>query len=81
MASAVPPQLEKSMKKTQQTDINPELYRVICDAIERAWQHLPVEMDPIQFGGKEEFVFRTSEYAQAAALRIYDAVVWFSQFE
>lgn len=48
-------------------DVHAELYSVICDVVERAWHHWPVERQP-----DEAPVFHTSAYARAAANRVID---------
>lgn len=47
--------------------VDPEMFGVLCDVVQRAWMHLPVERSP-----EEAPVLHTSSYARAAAIRIID---------
>jgi hypothetical protein len=51
-------------RQTKAFDVTPKLYTELCDVVERAWQHWPVDShldDPLK---------HTSDYARAAAIRI-----------
>ena len=51
----------------QASDKATELYSDLCDVIERAWCHEPVERHPDDF-------YVTSTYARAGAMRIMDLI-------
>jgi hypothetical protein len=44
--------------------INADDYALLCDVVERAWQHWPVE--------PHDGLLHTSSYARAAAMRIVE---------
>lgn len=50
-------------------DLYAEVYGVVCDAVERAWQHWPVER-----GADEAPVMHSSAYARQAANRVMEAI-------
>ena len=49
--------------------VNTEIYSLLCDVVERAWQHWPVDLQP-----DEVDTFHTSSYARSAAMRIVKAL-------
>jgi len=55
----------KSIQRNE--DAYAELYAVICDVVERAYQHRPVK-------AREGEPLHTSSYARAAALRVMNAL-------
>ncbi len=60
--------MEQVTEPVSPQDLYAEVYGVVCDAVERAWQNWPVERGP-----DEAPVMHTSEYARAAANRVLDA--------
>jgi hypothetical protein len=55
--------MKKCAVKPKITNIE---YNELCDVVERAWQHWPIDPEP------DELFNHTSNYARTAAMRILD---------